>query len=85
MEYMDSLSQIPFIQENCKHELLSARASLHQMHGDNEQAIGLANEYLQLPDYENANRFIPQAEMISGVYIYSGNDIPKPSEYWKKP
>ncbi len=77
MEYMDSLSQIPFIQENCKHELLSARASLHQMHGDNEQAIGLANEYLQLPDYENANRFIPQAEMISGVYIYSGNDIPR--------
>ena len=77
MEYIDSLSQIPFIQENCKHELLSARASLHQMHGDNEQAIGLANEYLQLPDYENANRFIPQAEMISGVYIYSGNDIPR--------
>ena len=77
MEYMDSLSQIPFIQENCKHELLSARASLHQMHGDNEQAIGLANEYLQLPDYEDANRFIPQAEMISGVYIYSGNDIPQ--------
>ena len=77
MEYMDSLSQIPFIQENCKHELLSARASLHQMHGDNEQAIGLANEYLQLPDYEDANRFIPQAEMISGVYIYSGNDIPR--------
>ena len=77
MEYMDSLSQIPFIQENCKHELLSARASLHQMHGDNEQAIGLANEYLQLPDYEDADRFIPQAEMISGVYIYSGNDIPQ--------
>ena len=77
MEYIDSLSQIPFIQENCKHELLSARAILHQMHGDNEQAIGLANEYLQLPDYENANRFIPQAEMISGVYIYSGNDIPR--------
>ena len=25
IEYMDSLSQIPFIQENCKHELLSAR------------------------------------------------------------
>lgn len=70
MEYMDSLSQIPFIQENCKHELLSARASLHQMHGDNEQAIGLANEYLQLPDYEDADRFIPQAEMISEFILF---------------
>lgn len=77
IEYMDSLSQIPFIHENCKHELLSARASLHQMHGNNEQAIKLANEYLQLPDYEDADRFIPQAEIISGVYIYSGNDIPQ--------
>lgn len=77
IEYMDSLSQIPFIQENCKHELLSARASLHQMHGNNEQAIKLANEYLQLPDYEDADRFIPQAEIVSGVYIYSGNDIPQ--------
>lgn len=77
IEYMDSLSQIPFIQENCKHELLSARASMHQMYGDNEQAIELADEYLQLPDYEDADRFIPQAEIISGVYIYSGNDIPQ--------
>lgn len=77
IEYMDSLSQIPFIQENCKHELLSARASMYQMYGDNEQAIELANEYLQLPDYEDTDRFIPQAEIISGVYIYSGNDIPQ--------
>ena len=77
IEYMDSLSQISFIQENCKHELLSARASLHQMHGNNEQAIKLANEYLQFPDYEDADRFIPQAEIVSGVYIYSGNDIPQ--------
>ena len=69
IEYMDSLSQIPFIQENCKHELLSARASMHQMYGDNEQAIELANEYLQLPDYEDTDRFIPQAEIISGVSI----------------
>lgn len=77
IEYMDSLSQIPFIHENCKHELLSARASMHQMYGDNKQAIELADEYLQLPDYEDADRFIPQAEIISGVYIYSGNDIPQ--------
>lgn len=77
IEYMDSLSQIPFIHENCKHELLSARASMHQMYGNNEQAIKLADEYLQLPDYEDADRFIPQAEIVSGVYIYSGNDIPQ--------
>ena len=77
IEYMDSLSQIPFIQENCKHELLSSRASIHQMYGNNEQAIKLADEYLQLPDYEDADRFIPQAEIVSGVYIYSGNDIPQ--------
>ena len=50
---------------------------MHQMYGDNEQAIELANEYLQLPDYEDTDRFIPQAEIISGVYIYSGNDIPQ--------
>ena len=50
---------------------------MHQMYGDNKQAIELADEYLQLPDYEDADRFIPQAEIISGVYIYSGNDIPQ--------
>lgn len=77
IEYLDSLSNIPFLQQHCKHELLSTRASLHQMYGDNQTAIRLANEYLQLPEYDDADRYIPQSELVSGVYIYSGNDIPQ--------
>lgn len=77
IEYLDSLSNTPFLQQHCKHELLSTRAGLHQMCGDNEIAIRLADEYLQLPEYDDADRYIPQAEIVSGVYIYSGNDIPQ--------
>ena len=77
IEYLDSLNNAPFLQQHCKHELLSARAGLHQMCGDNEAAIRLADEYLQLPEYDDADRYIPQAEIVSGVYIYSGNDIPQ--------
>lgn len=77
IEYLDSLNNAPFLQQHCKHELLSARAGLHQMCGDNEVAIRLADEYLQLPEYDDADRYIPQAEIVSGVYIYSGNDIPQ--------
>lgn len=77
IEYLDSISGNPFLQQYCKHELLSTRASLHQMYGDNQAAIRLADEYLQLPEYEDANRYIPQAELVSGVYVYSGNDIPQ--------
>ena len=32
---------------------------------------------MQLPEYDDADRYIPQAEIVSGVYIYSGNDIPQ--------
>ena len=77
IEYLDSLNNAPFLQQHCKHELLSTRAGLHQMYGDNEAAIRLADEYLQLPEYDDAGRYIPQAEIVSGVYIYSGNDVPK--------
>lgn len=77
IEYLDSISDNPFLQQYCKHELLSTRASLHQMYGDNQAAIRLADEYLQLPEYEDADRYIPQAELASGVYVYSGNDIPQ--------
>lgn len=77
IEYLDSISDNPFLQQYCKHELLSTRASLHQMYGDNQAAIRLADEYLQLPEYEDADRYIPQAELVSGVYVYSGNDIPQ--------
>ena len=77
IEYLDSLNNAPFLQQHCKHELLSTRAGLHQMYGDNEVAIRLADEYLQLPEYDDADRYIPQAEIVSGVYIYSGNDVPQ--------
>ncbi|MEY8719865.1 helix-turn-helix transcriptional regulator [Bacteroides stercorirosoris] len=77
IEYLDSISDTPFLQQYCKHELLSTRASLHQMYGNNQAAIRLADEYLQLPEYEDADRYIPQAELVSGVYVYSGNDIPQ--------
>ncbi len=77
MEYLDSISSIPFLQQYCKHELLSTRAGLHQMEGDNQTAIQLADEYLQLPEYDDADRYIPQSEIVSGVYIYSGNDVPQ--------
>ena len=77
IEYLDSLNNTPFLQQHCKHELLSTRAGLHQMYGDNEAAIRLADEYLQLPEYDDADRYIPQAEIVSGVYIYSGNDVPQ--------
>ena len=77
IEYLDSISGNTFLQQYCKHELLSTRASLHQMYGNNQAAIRLADEYLQLPEYEDADRYIPQAELVSGVYVYSGNDIPQ--------
>ena len=77
IEYLDSISDTPFLQQYCKHELLSTRASLHQMYGNNQAAIRLADEYLQLPEYDDADRYIPQAELVSGVYVYSGNDIPQ--------
>lgn len=77
IEYLDSISGNAFLQQYCKHELISTRASLRQLYGDNQTAIQLANEYLQLPEYEDANRYIPQAELVSGVYVYSGNDIPQ--------
>lgn len=76
-EYLDSLSSNPFLQQYCMHELLSTRAGLHQMQGNNRIAIQLADEYMQLPEYDDANRYIPQAEIVSGVYIYSGNDVPQ--------
>lgn len=76
-EYLDSLGNNPFLQQYCIHELLSTRAGLHQMKGDNRIAIQLADEYMQLPEYDDADRYIPQSEIVSGVYVYSGNDIPR--------
>lgn len=73
--YIDSISSNAFLQQYCKPELLSICAGLHQVYGDNETAIRLADEYQKLPEVDDPDRFIPQAEIVSGVYVYSGNDI----------
>ncbi|WP_300700341.1 tetratricopeptide repeat protein [Bacteroides sp.] len=75
--YLDSLNQNPFLKKYCQHELLSCRASLHQFIGENQEAVRLADKYLRLPPNPDASSFLRQAEGISGVYVYSGNDLPK--------
>lgn len=77
ISYLDSLKQNPFIKKYCQHELLCCRASLHQFIGENQEAVRLADKYLQLPPNPDSNSFLHQAEGISGVYVYSGNDLPK--------
>lgn len=76
ISYLDSLNQTPFMKRYCQYELLCCRASLHQLIGENQEAVRLANKYLQLPPNPDANSFLRQAEGISGVYVYSGNDLP---------
>lgn len=75
--YLDSISSNTFLRQYCKPELLAISASLHQAYGDNATAIRLANEYLEFPAVNEPDRFIPQAEMVSGVYVYSSNDLPQ--------
>lgn len=80
IRYMDSISQNPFLKEHCQYELLSSRASLNQINGNNKEAIELADEYMKLPTNPDANRFIREAEIVSNTYIFSGNNIPKAIE-----
>lgn len=77
IQYIDSISQNPFLLKYCPHELLSSRACLYQLIGENQKATQLADEYMKLPPHSDPRHFIQQAEAISGVYVYSGNDIPK--------
>lgn len=84
IEYMDSLSNNPLLQKHCQYELLTSRASLHQMLGDNQEAVRLADAYLRLPTNPDAGQFIKQAEAISGVYVYSGNDLSKAIQILEK-
>lgn len=77
VEYLDSLASAPFMRENCYHELWAGRAYLYQLSGNNEEAVRLADEYLQFPVCTNPVQFISNAEAISGVYVYCSNDIPK--------
>ena len=82
--YMDSIGNHPLIREHCPHELLSFKAGLNQLYGNNPEAVRLAEDYLQLPVCTSANDFIRQAEIISGVYMYSGNNLPKAIQILEK-
>lgn len=80
LAFIDSISADTLWQKHFTYESLHYRATLHQMLGDNEEAIQLADEYLALPRNPDNSRFIQQAEAISGVYMYCGNDVPKAIE-----
>lgn len=84
IEYIDSLSNNCLLQKHCQYELLSSRASLHQMMGNNQEAVCLADTYLRLPTNPDAGQFIKQAEAISGVYVYSSNDLSKAIQILEK-
>lgn len=74
---MDTLKGYPFLHKEALYELLCAQAGLNQLAGNNNEAIRLADEYLSLPTCPDDNRFLTQAEIISGVYVYCSNDLPK--------
>ena len=84
IDYVDSIGNHPLIREHCPHELLSFKAGLNQLYGNNPEAVRLAEDYLQLPVCTSANDFIRQAEIISGVYMYSGNNLPKAIQILEK-
>ena len=56
---MDSIGNHPLIREHCPHELLSFKAGLNQLYGNNPEAVRLAEDYLQLPVCTSANDFYP--------------------------
>lgn len=84
IDYMDSIGNHPLIREHCLYELLSFKAALNQLYGNNPEAVRLAEEYLRLPACDKANDFIRQAEIISGVYVYSGNNLSKAIQILEK-
>ena len=80
LAFMDSIGTDTLWQKYFPYESLHYQSTFHQMLGDNEKAIHLANKYLSLPRNPDRSRFIQQAEAISGVYMYCGNDVPKAIE-----
>lgn len=75
--YLDSMSQIPSVWQECRMGLLVGKARLYQLLGEGKTAVGYADEYMQLPECADAQRFITYCEAISGVYVYCSNDISK--------
>ena len=81
---MDSIGNHPSSANIARTKLLSFKAGLNQLYGNNPEAVRLAEDYLQLPVCTSANDFIRQAEIISGVYMYSGNNLPKAIQILEK-
>ncbi|WP_125910826.1 tetratricopeptide repeat protein [Bacteroides timonensis] len=76
LQYLQTL-QSPLIRQNCLYELLAIRAHLHQMAGDNRQAVALIDSFAAMPQPDDAGRLIQYSEMAGSVYFYSGHDIRK--------
>ena len=77
IQCMDSLGQVSFWQQNCQYELPVAKARLYQLMGNNSKAIQWAENYIELPECTDKDRYILHAEGISGVYAYCSNDLSK--------
>lgn len=74
--YLNKL-QAPIIRQDCQYEYLAIRAHLHQMVGENTQAILLADSFANLTPPDDEGRIIQSSEMIGSAYFYCGNDIQK--------
>lgn len=77
IRYLDSISQIQSVEPECRMGLVVGKARMYQLLGEGEKAVRYADEYRQLPRCADAQRFITYCEAISGVYMYSSNDISK--------
>ncbi len=77
LAFLDSLERIPYIKEHCQYELLSGKAGLNQLAGNNDEALRYAREYEKLPANPEKDAYIREMEIISGVYMYCGNDLNK--------
>ncbi len=74
---LDSLERHPYVYEHCQYELLSGKAGLNQLAGNNDEALRYAREYEELPANPDRDAYIREMEVISGVYMYCGNDLNK--------
>lgn len=84
IEYLDSLWRVPSMQQSCRYDVLVGKAYLYQMMGESEKAILCADEYMDLPAYPDAMRFINFSETVSGVYVYCSNDVHKAIQILEK-
>lgn len=76
VQYLSKL-QAPIIHQNCQYDYLAIRAHLHQMAGENTQAILLADSFASLTPPNDGGRIIQNSEMAGSAYFYCGKDIQK--------